>query len=79
MAISLRIPVEKEKIIRELAQKEGKTKTAFVLEAIDEKIAALKDRQTRIRQFSGWMSHEEAQELRQTMDIFNRVHEGDWE
>lgn len=79
MAISLRIPAEKEEIIRELAQKEGKTKTAFVLEAIDEKIAALKDRQTRIRQFAGWMSHEEAKELRQATDIFNRINDGDWE
>lgn len=79
MAISLRIPAEKEEIIRELAQKEGKTKTAFVLEAIDEKIAALKDRQTRIRQFAGWMSHEEAEELRQATDIFNRINDGDWE
>ena len=72
MAISLRIPVEKEEIIRELAQKEGKTITAFVLEAIDEKIAALKERQTRIRQFAGWMSHEEAAGLRQATDIFSK-------
>lgn len=78
MAISLRIPVEKEEIIRALAQKEGKTKTAFILAAIDEKIASLRDRQTRIRQFAGWMSHEEAAELRQATDIFNRISDEDW-
>lgn len=78
MAISLRMPEEKEEIIKILAQKEGKTKTAFVLAAIDEKIAALKDRQTRIRQFAGWMSHEEAAELRQATNIFNCINDGDW-
>jgi hypothetical protein len=27
---------------------------------------------------AGWMSHEEAEELREAVSIFNRVGEGDW-
>ena len=37
MPISLRIPPEKEELIRRAAQKAGKTKTGFILEAVDEK------------------------------------------
>ncbi len=38
MPLSLRIPPEKESMIAEAARKAGKTKTAFILEAVDEKL-----------------------------------------
>ena len=38
MPISLRIPAKKEEIIRRAAKKAGKTKTGFILEALDEKL-----------------------------------------
>ena len=38
MPISLRIPSEKEKIIKRAASKAGKTKTAYILEAVYEKL-----------------------------------------
>jgi uncharacterized protein (DUF1778 family) len=79
MAISLRISEEKEALIKELAQKTGKTETAFILEAIDEKLSLLRDRETRIRHFAGWLSHEEAQDLRNATAVFEKVTEGDWE
>ena len=79
MPISLRIPAEKEALIQELAQKTGKTKTAFILEAIDEKLSLLRDREQMIRQFAGWLSHEEAEELRKATAVFDQVGEGDWE
>ena len=41
MPISLRIPPQKETMIREAAAKAGKTKTAYILEAVDEKLGAL--------------------------------------
>ena len=79
MAISLRIPEEKENLIREQAQKAGKTKTAFILEAIDEKLSLLRDRESGIRQFAGWLTHAEAQDLRDATAVFDKVNEGDWE
>lgn len=78
MPISLRIPPEKEEMIREMAAKAGKSKTAFILEAIDEKLGLVKSRQQTVRELAGWMSHEEAEELRASLDVFSEIHEGDW-
>ena len=79
MPISLRIPSEKEEMIRQMAAKEGKSKTAFILEAIDEKLGVVKNREQTIRELAGWMSHEEAEELRASLDVFSEINEGDWE
>ena len=78
MPISLRIPPEKEKIIREAAAKIGKTKTAYILEAVDDKLGIKKNRDHVIRELAGWLSHDEAQELRRTLEVFNKVSEEDW-
>ena len=78
MALSLRIPPEKEKLIQKAAAKEGKTKSAYILEAVEEKLGIVKDREMMIREFAGWLSHEEAEELRRSVEVFNQVHEGDW-
>jgi hypothetical protein len=42
MPISLRIPPEKEKIIQRFAKKAGTTKTAVILNAVDEKLGLTK-------------------------------------
>lgn len=68
MPISLRIPPEKEQMIRQMAARAGKSKTAFILEAIDEKLDLVKNREQTIRKLAGWMSHEEAEELRASLD-----------
>jgi predicted transcriptional regulator len=78
MPISLRIPSEKEKMINRAASKEGKTKTAFILEAVYEKLGLAKARGDIIRELSGWLSHEEAGELRKSVEIFGKVNEEDW-
>jgi hypothetical protein len=78
MPLSLRIPPEKEKLIEMAARKEGKTKSAFILEAIDEKLGLNRNREQRIRELAGWLSHEEAEELRDSVAVFDRIHEGDW-
>ena len=78
MPISLRIPEEKEEMIRKAAEKAKKTKTAFILEAVDEKLGIRKTREQLIREMAGWMSHDEAEELREAVEIFNRVNEEDW-
>jgi len=79
MAISLRIPIYKEELIRKVAKKTGKTKTAVILEAVDAKLGLHKDRKQLIRDLAGWMPHDEAKELRNSLQIFNQINEGDWE
>lgn len=79
MPLSLRIPSEKEELLRKAAAKAGKTKTAFILEALDEKLGLRKNREKKVRELSGWMSHEEARELKKAVGAFNKIEEGDWD
>jgi uncharacterized protein (DUF1778 family) len=79
MPLSLRIPPEKEKMINRAAAKAGKTKSAFILEAVDEKLGLVKDREQTVRELAGWLSTEEAKELRESLRVFNQIHEGDWD
>ena len=78
MPISLRIPPEKEKKIQKFAKKAGTTKTAVILNAVDEKLGLTKSREQTIRELAGWLTPEEADELRKSVDVFRRIHEGDW-
>jgi len=79
MPISLRIPPEKEKMIQKIAKKTGTTKTAVILNAVDEKLGLTKTREQSIRELAGWLSYEEANELRESLSVFGQIHEGDWE
>ena len=79
MPMSLRIPPEKEKMIQKFAKKAGITKTAVILSAVDEKLGLTKSREQTIRELAGWLSQEEASELREAVKVFNQVQEGDWE
>ena len=79
MPISLRIPPEKEKLIQKFAKKAGTTKTAVILEAVDDKLGLTKTREQTVRELAGWLSHDEATELRETLTVFGQIHEGDWE
>ena len=78
MPLSLRIPPEKEKMIQKASRKAGKTKTSFIIEAIDEKLGLYTNREQTIRKLAGWLSPEEAVALRKSMEPFNRIQEGDW-
>jgi len=78
MPLSLRIPFEKDEMIKKAAAKNKKTKTTFILEAVDEKMGLVKGREQIVRELSGWLSHEEAEELRKAVEIFNNVEEEDW-
>ena len=51
------------------------TKTAFILSAVDEKLGLTKNRGQTIRELAGWLSHEEAAELRKAVELFNQVQE----
>ena len=79
MPLSLRIPPKKEEMITKAAMKAGKTKSAYIIEAVDEKLGLVKDREKMIRKLAGWLSHDEAEELRKATDIFNRTNDGDWD
>jgi hypothetical protein len=78
MPLSLRIPSDKEKMIKKAASRAGKTKTAFILEAVDEKLGLAKTREEMIREMSGWLSRKEAEQLRKTVGVFGKVDEEDW-
>jgi uncharacterized protein (DUF1778 family) len=78
MPMSLRIPIQKENMIEKAARKEKKTKTAFVIEAIDEKLGLVENRESALRNFAGWLSSKEAEELRHATSVFETIHEGDW-
>jgi len=78
MPLSLRIPSEKERMIKRAASRAGKTKTAFILEAVDEKLGLTKTREEMIREMSGWLSRKEAQQLRKAVEVFGKVDEEDW-
>lgn len=79
MPLSMRIPPEKDEMIKKAAAKIGKTKTAYILEALDEKLGLIKNREQTIRDFAGWLSHDEAAELRESLQVFNNITEGDWD
>jgi hypothetical protein len=79
MPISLRIPTHTEELIRKFAKKKGKTQTAIILEAVDEKLGLKKNRRQLIRDLAGWMPHDEAEELRNSLHLFDQINEGDWE
>lgn len=79
MPLSLRIPPDKEEIIRKAAAKKGKSKTAFILEAVDEKLGLHKTREQIIRELAGWMTAEEAEEFRRATKNFSKVQKGDWD
>jgi hypothetical protein len=32
-----------------------------------------------IREMAGWLSHEEAEEIRKAVSVFQAIHEGDWD
>lgn len=79
MPVSLRIPSPKEEKIKRAATKSGKTKTAYILEAVDEKLGLQKPRGQIIRELAGWLRHEEAEELRKAVEVFHSINQGDWD
>lgn len=78
MQVSLRVPRETNERLSILAEKTGKTKTALILEALEEKYALKKDRASLIRNLAGWMSKVESDALRNAVSDFDTVHDKDW-
>lgn len=78
MQVSLRVPRETNERLSILAEKTGKTKTALILEALEEKYALKKDRASLIRNLAGWMSKVESDVLRNAVSDFDTVHDKDW-
>ncbi len=79
MSLSLRVSLEKKEMLKKAAAKTGKTKSAYILEAIDEKLGLIRGREQMIRKFAGWLSPEEAKELRESVRVFDEVSKGDWD
>jgi hypothetical protein len=59
--------------IKIASQKAGKTTSAFIVEAIDEKPGLVKNREKTIRQLAEWLTHKEAEGIRAYSDAFNRI------
>ncbi len=78
MPISLRIPPKQEEAIKRAAKKAGKTKTAFILEAVNEKLGLVENREQLVRKTAGWLSPEEASDLKAAVKVFAEIHEKDW-
>ena len=78
MPLSLRMPPEKEAIIQKAARKAGKSKSAYILDALDEKLGLAKSREQVIRELAGWLSHEEADRMRRVSEGLREVDERDW-
>ena len=78
MPLSLRIPSKKEKMIKKAAVKAGKTKSAYIIDAVDEKLGLVKNRENVIRELAGWLSKDEAEELRKSTEVFSQINNGDW-
>lgn len=78
MPLSLRIPPQKERMIEKAAESVGKTKSAYIIEAIDEKLGLGSDHGRTVRKMAGWLSHDEAGELRKSMEAFSRIDGEDW-
>lgn len=79
MQISLRVPPKTSAFLKSLAEKTGKTKTALIIEALDEKYALQKSRSKLIRQLAGWMTAEECEILRNAVADFDTVDDKDWQ
>ncbi len=78
MPISLRLPPKQEEAIARAAKKAGKTKTAFIIEAINEKLDFVENRERVVRKTAGWINPDEASEVRAEVREFDEIHEGDW-
>jgi predicted DNA-binding protein len=78
MPVSLRIPHEKDELIKKAAARSGKTKTAVILEAVDASLGLTKSRDKKIREMAGWLTKEEANELRRHTKLFRKINRGDW-
>jgi uncharacterized protein (DUF1778 family) len=79
MPISLRIPPKKEELINRAARKAGQTKTGFILDAVDEKLRLVENREQTIRKTAGWLNPKEASRLSEDLMIFEKIDEADWQ
>ncbi|HCX89029.1 MAG: hypothetical protein COW04_07970 [Deltaproteobacteria bacterium CG12_big_fil_rev_8_21_14_0_65_43_10] len=71
--IEISIPPKKEEMITKAAIKAGKTQSAYILDAVDEKLGLVNDREKTTRELAGWLSHDEAENLRKATDVFNQI------
>jgi predicted transcriptional regulator len=77
VAISLRLPPDVVARLEALADKTGKTITALILDALDETYHPKKSRAEIIGELAGWMSSEDAAQLREAVGAVEVVDEGD--
>lgn len=79
MPVSLRVPPETSAHLKSLAEKTGKTKTALIMEALNEKYPLKENRSQLIRELAGWMLPAECEALREAVADFDTTDEKDWQ
>lgn len=77
MQVSVRVPPETSAQLESLAEKTGKTKTALIREALNERYELVKDRSQLVRDLAGWMPTEECDALRNAVAEFDAVDDED--
>lgn len=60
-------------MVRKAATKAGKPKTSFIVETVERGIGSPKSREQLVREMAGWMTHQEAEELREAVKVFDRI------
>jgi hypothetical protein len=70
MQVSIRVSPETSALLTTLAKKTGRTKTASILEAVDEKYTSKKSRSQLVRELAGWMPQPQCDELRDAVADF---------
>jgi hypothetical protein len=65
-----------EEMIRQTAPKAVRSKTSLIAEDVDKKIVPHKSREQMIQKMAGWLTHQEAKELRQAVKVFERIDKG---
>lgn len=78
MHMSVRVPPETGACLEAISKKTGKTKSALIIEAINEKYRLQKDRSELIRNLAGWMKREESRTLRRALECCDTVDDVDW-
>ena len=78
MQVSFRVPSETSARLKSLAKKTGKTQTALIIEALNEKYAPPIKRSQLVRELAGWMTPSESDALRRSIADFDTIDDEDW-
>lgn len=77
MTISLRISAETKEKLKRAAEASGRTQSRYILDLVEGSLG-LSERGRKVRALAGWMTEAEADELSESLAVFETVAPGDW-